>query len=72
MIPRRFSLVKFDFEQLPKEYWDKYPFKIEDIFLFLDKISNMPEHCIVMNIDSKEIHIGYHTENFIELTDKEI
>jgi hypothetical protein len=40
-MPRKLSLVKFDFGNLPKKYHSKYPFKAEEHYVFLGEIPNM-------------------------------
>lgn len=72
MIPRTNSLVKFDYKQMPIEYHKAYPFAENDVFVFLGEIVNMPGHCIVINHRTGKIFSGYHSENFIELTEDEI
>jgi hypothetical protein len=71
-VPRRLSIVKFNFERLPKSFHNKYPFKPNRLYVFLGEISNMPEHCIVVDYRNGRIHSGYHTENFIELDEEEV
>jgi hypothetical protein len=66
-IPRILSIVRFDFECLPKKYHSKYPFHINTRLLFLGEIPNMPEHCVVIELESGLIYTGYHTENFVEI-----
>ena len=39
--------------------------------IFLGEIPNMPGHCVVIEIVSKELHIGYHTDRFEELPEDE-
>jgi len=68
---RRNTLVKFNFEDLPVEYHSQYPFCKEDIFLFLGEIKKMDGHCVVATKDGRVIW-GYHTDNFIVLSDDEI
>ena len=70
-IPRKLSLVKFDFTDLPLEYHSSYPFIKEQRYLFLGEIANMPGHCAVIG-DNSVTYFGYHTENFIELTEDEL
>lgn len=69
MIERN-SLVRFNFAIVPEEYHKKYPFKEDDVFVFLGEIKQMPGHCIVAGKDGRVIW-GYHTENFVELTEDE-
>lgn len=61
MIPRNFSLVK-----------SKHDFGDNNkIFIFLGEIPNMPDHCIVARKDGSFL-FGYHTDNFVELTEDEV
>lgn len=66
------SLVKFDYNLLPKKYYDDYPFDADDIYVYLGDIKQMPGHCIVVDFKTGKIYCGYHTENFIELTEDEV
>jgi len=66
-MPRQYSLVKFNYDNLPVEYHDGYPFKKNKRYVFLGEIPNMKGHCIVS--DGKgTLYTGYHNENFVELT----
>ncbi len=66
-VPRKLSMVKFDFADLPKKYHKCYPFKEGNAYLFLGEIVNMPGHCAVVDNDGI-VKVGFHTEDFIELT----
>jgi hypothetical protein len=77
--PRPLSLVKFDYENVHADYRDQYPFEKYDpekvnkgVYLFLGEIVQMPGHCVLINIRTNEIHTGFHTDNFIELTEEEV
>ena len=66
--PRQYSLVKFNFYQLPK----KYPFTKNGVYVFLGEIVNMPGHCIVIDHKTGKIYSGYHTENFVECSESQL
>ena len=70
-IPRKLSLVRFDFEKVPKGFDRKYPFKRDRVYIFLGEIVQMPGHCVVADHQTGRLYSGYHTENFVELTDDE-
>ena len=70
--PRQYSIVKFDFERLPKSFRNKYPFKPNKLYVYFGEIANMPGHCIVADHKTGRISSGYHTENFIELSEDEV
>jgi len=70
--PRQFSLVRFDFGTLPPEQDAKYPFKRGGVYIFFGEIPNMLGHCVVADHETGRIHSGYHTENFVELTEDEV
>mgnify|MGYP001243137609 FL=1 len=70
-VPRQYSLVKFDFDTLPEEYHNTYPFKKKDIYIFFGEMPNMPGHCIVCHYPTGKIFSGYHTGNFIEMVEDE-
>ncbi len=63
-IPRPLSLVKCTSECNRLTNGDTY--------LFLGEIPNMKAHCIVVDVDTGEIHIGHHTNRFKELTEDEV
>ena len=70
--PRRLSLVRFAFENLPRRWHRDYPFKPRRAYLFLGEIANMGGHCVVIDPQTNRIYSGYHTGIFVELTADEI
>lgn len=68
------TMVKFDYDGMPKEchkhYLDKFP--KNEVFIFMGEIEQMPAHCIVCNHKAGQIYSGYHTDNFIPLTNDEV
>ncbi len=69
------SLVKFDFDSIPRSVHLKpkdYPFTSSGVYVFLGEIVQMPGHCIVINMTTGHTYCGYHTENFIALTEDEL
>jgi hypothetical protein len=69
---RNMSLVKFDYDDVPEKYHKMYPFEDGESYLFLGEIVNMPGHCAVVCSQTGRTYIGYHTEDFIELTEDEV
>jgi hypothetical protein len=65
------TLMRFDFDSVPKEYHHQYPFSPKDTLLFLGEMPQMPGHCVVATKEGKVLW-GYHTDNFIELTEDEL
>ncbi len=49
----------------------KLPFRRSRSYIFLGEIPNMRGHCVVAEQDSGRIYAGYHTEQFVELTEEE-
>ena len=70
-IPRKLSLVKFDFDSIDKKYHEQYPFLPSSHYIFLGEIPNMPGHCVIGKKDGT-ITWGWHSDNFAELTDEEV
>lgn len=66
------KLVKFNFDDLPEKYWKEYPFSIYDTFVMFGDIEKMDGHCVVCNTKTGQMYCGYHTDNFIELTEEEL
>lgn len=66
--PKKLSLVRFDAPWLTPKQRRAYPFKKAGHYLFLGEIANMPEHCVVLDWKTNRTYVGYHTENFVELT----
>ena len=68
-IPAQYSLCKF---MAPEGY--QYPIANEEHVVFFGEIPNMPGHCIVLQFKGNKncLLVGYHTENFIELSDGEV
>lgn len=48
-----------------------YPFKDQEIVLFLGEIKQMPGHCIVVKRNGN-ILWGLHTDNFVVPSDNEV
>ena len=48
------------------------PFAVDGQLLFLGEIPNMPEHCVVYDIDKKQIHVGFHTSRFREIPESDV
>lgn len=70
--PRMHSLVKFKGPSEPCTSWADYPFTPDTVFVYLGEIPGMSEHCIVIEKDSSEVHVGYDCEDFRELTEEEL
>lgn len=70
--PRQYSIVKFDFDELPEEYHSGYPFIPMRMYIYLGEIPNMLGHCIVMDRFDGTMHVGFHIENFKEMTEDEM
>jgi hypothetical protein len=70
--PKKLSLVRFDASWLSSKQRRAYPFKKNGLYLFLGEIANMPEHCAVVDQKSGRTYVGYHTENFVQLTQSDI
>ena len=70
--PGKLSLVKFDFENLSPTFHTAYPFKRGGTYVFIGEIANMLGHCVVADHKTGKIYSGYHTENFIELSEEEV
>jgi hypothetical protein len=68
------TMVKFDYENLPKEYFEIYGklFPKDETFVFMGELTQMPGHCILCNYNTGKIICGYHIENFIPLTREEL
>jgi hypothetical protein len=67
-LPRQYSLVRFQFDQVSVEYHSLYPFAKDRVYVFFGEIPNMPGHCVIADQKSGQLYFGYHTENFVELT----
>ncbi len=67
-IPRQYSLVKLDVPKDIEEYYIKFKNKT---FCYLGEIPNMFGHVILIETRTKEIIIGVHIEDFIELEEDE-
>ena len=69
--PRRLSLVRFEAPWLSPKQRRAYPFKKDGPYLFMGEVANMPGHCVVIDWKENRSYVGYHTENFVELTEDE-
>ena len=70
--PRNMSLVRFTYGDIPIQDRDDYPFIEGENCIFLGEIVNMPGHCVVTCIRDGKTYSGYHTFDFIELTEEEV
>ncbi len=69
--PRTYSLVRFLRCDFDPQYLQKFPFKPGRSYLYLSAIKNMPAHCAVMDCNTGRVYAGYHTSNFLELSEDE-
>ena len=72
--PRVNSLVKFDKDDCPEGHWeDYYKDVFEDkVFIYLGEIPNMKWHCSLIERGTGKLLVGYHTDDFIELTEDDV
>ena len=66
--PRVNALVKLDPEL---ENIHDYQHLAGKTFLFMGEIANMPGHGIYLNVKTHRFEIGYHTDDFVELSEEE-
>jgi len=75
MKPRKFALVKYDYDSFPENWKKLNPnrYKNQD-FCYLGDVPNMPGHSIVITISDND-YCGkpriFHTEDLKELTNDE-
>ena len=69
--PQQYSLVKFDFTNVPAKNRKRYPFQKDRTYVFFGELANMKGHCIVMDHKTGKMYSGYHTEHFRELSERE-
>jgi len=48
------------------------PFGEDDRFLFVHEINGMPGHVWIIGLTTGKNYIGFHEENFVEVSDKEL
>jgi hypothetical protein len=68
---REKSLVRYDFESMPKDWTKHFPFKANTTFVYLGEILQARGHGIFVETKTGKAYIGYHTDEFIELTEEE-
>lgn len=68
---KKLKLVKLT-DASQKEDYIKDVFDPDHTFVFLGEIKGMPGHCVVIGTTTEKVYTGYHTDNFIELTEDEI
>lgn len=70
---KQYTLVKFDYSNISDEWKKEYleVFEPDKVYIYLGEIVQRPGHCIVVEMKTGKIISGYHTENFIELTENE-
>jgi len=69
--PRRLSLVKAPAVILEGKTV-RFPYAKDQPLIFLGEIPNMPGHCVVIGAKSGRVYSGYHTGNFVELSDDDV
>jgi len=71
--PRYLSWVKID-PSLSDEHMNHYKKHLgrADFLLYMGEIPNQPGHCVIFNQDDNKMHVGYHIETFIEMTEGEV
>lgn len=69
--PRFMSICKFTTAYYPKELQSQWPMDKRGRFIFFGEIPNMPGHCIVMNMSTKEFHNSWPVHLFVELCDED-
>ena len=70
-VPRKLSLVRFAADGVSAAAMRKLPFRRDRAYVFLGEIPNMRGHCVVAEQDSGRVYAGYHTDQFVELTEEE-
>jgi hypothetical protein len=70
--PRPLAWVKID-PSMEAKYIDHYKQKFgrTDFLIYMGEIPNQLGHCIIFTQDDGKMHVGYHIENFVEMTDDE-
>lgn len=58
-------------DYLLKDYPEHEVLK-DKTYCFMGEIKNMSGHCIVAGVKTGRMHICFHTEDFIELTEEEL
>jgi hypothetical protein len=69
--PQRLSLVRFEAPWLSPKQRRAYPFKRRGTYLFVGEVANMPGRCVVLDWKANRTYLGYHTENFVQLSEDE-
>jgi hypothetical protein len=69
-----YTIVEFNKDSCTKEMYDRYYLEIFEgkHFIFLGEISNMPGHCILVDIKTGLILSGYHSDNFKEVKENDL
>ena len=68
----KLKLYKFDTTNLPEKYHNLYPFTNGEVVAMLGEIEGMDGHCIIASKKTGLIHVGYHTDNFVEISEDEL
>ena len=68
----QFPIVKFDFDSMDEDLHCYYESLRGRHFILLGDVKQMQGHCILLDIETKQFELFYHTEDFIELTEDEV
>jgi len=70
-VPRVNSLVRYADWYINWANGNGLKFTAQDQFIYLGEIPNMKGHCIAVRQHDGKMMIGYHIENYVELTEDE-
>ena len=72
--PRPLAWVKLDSSGMAPEWVENYTsiFGRSDFLLYMGEMPNQRGHCVIYCPDQQKMHVGFHIENFIEMTDDEV
>jgi len=67
---RQYAFVRLAtfYKKMCVEQKVKSPLLSEEVFIFLGEIPNMQGHCVIVGHTTGKIYIGYHIEDFEELS----
>ena len=69
---KKLTMMKFNYDEMPTEYWASYPFIKGQVYILLGELKQMPGHGVFVEMRTGKIYSGYDIDNFIKCSDEEV
>lgn len=72
---KQYALIYFNYNDMSDVDCKHYPFKPHEdggLYVYLGEIPQMPGHIIVADYYNGRLYCGYHAEDFIEISERDM